>query len=144
MTLACLWATLVAPQTKQRLLPSCVRSADAAHAHACRHPLPWPARVRTVREALREAHRQWYLLRLCNLSTIMREWAALHALERLAFRGALLAAQPARRSAPASALVLPKARGAPRMPQPAPLPGIPRGRRRPVDRSWHAPDRAAA
>ncbi len=48
-----------------------------------------------MREALREAHRQWYLLRLCNLSTIMREWAALHALERLA-----RCWRPSRRSAP--------------------------------------------
>jgi hypothetical protein len=92
-----------------------------------------------VREALREALRQWYLLRLCNLSTIMREWAALHALERLAFRGTLLAAKPAQRAVPASALVLPKARAAPH-------PGMRRclrpsslrraaGRRRLVDRS---------
>lgn len=68
------------------------------------------ARVRMVREALREKHKKWYLLRLANLSTIMREWAALHAIDRLAFRSTLLAAKPVQRQAPPSALVLPKAR----------------------------------
>ncbi|KAK9842012.1 hypothetical protein WJX81_004236 [Elliptochloris bilobata] len=67
------------------------------------------ARVRAVREALRGGRREWYLLRLANLSTIMREWSALHALERLSFRGTLLAAAPTQRQAPLTALALPKA-----------------------------------
>ena len=39
----------------------------------------------------------WYLLRLCNLTTIQREWCALHAFPKLPFRGTLLsAAAPAK------------------------------------------------
>ena len=34
----------------------------------------------------------WYLLRLCNLTTIQREWCALHAFPKLPFRGTLLSA----------------------------------------------------
>ena len=64
-----------------------------------------------MREALRGGRREWYLLRLANLSTIMREWAALHAVERLAFRGTLLAAAPAQSPAAPTALALPRVRG---------------------------------
>ena len=67
--------------------------------------------MRAIREALRGGRREWYLLRLANLSTIMREWAALHAVERLAFRGTLLAAAPAQSPAAPTALALPRVRG---------------------------------
>ena len=67
-----------------------------------------------MREALRGGRREWYLLRLANLSTIMREWAALHALERLAFRGTLLAAAPAQSAAAPTALALPRVRDLPK------------------------------
>ena len=63
-----------------------------------------------MREALRGGRREWYLLRLANLSTIMREWAALHTVERLSFRSTLLAAAPTQTPAPATALALPRVR----------------------------------
>ena len=47
----------------------------------------------------------WYLLRLCNLTTIQREWCALHAFPGLPFKDALLrGALPGKPAAPALAI----------------------------------------
>ena len=60
------------------------------------------ARFAAVRAALRatgDASRCWGLQRLCNLSTIQREWLGVHAARSLPFRDVILSAQP-RPSAP--------------------------------------------
>ena len=49
-------------------------------------------RVQAVQAGLQTSESCWYLLRLCNLTTIQREWCALHAFPRLPFKDALLAA----------------------------------------------------
>ena len=47
----------------------------------------------------------WYLLRLCSLTTIQREWCALHAFPGLPFKDTLLrAALPGKPAAPALAI----------------------------------------
>jgi len=47
-----------------------------------------------MRAGLSTANSCWYLLRLCSLSTLIREWTALHALPSLVFRDVLLSAKP--------------------------------------------------
>ena len=51
-------------------------------------------RVRAMRAGLSTANSCWFLLRLCNLSTLIREWTALHAFPSLAFKDVLLSARP--------------------------------------------------
>ena len=47
----------------------------------------------------------WHLLRLCSLTTIQREWCALHAFPGLPFKDTLLrAALPGKPAAPALAI----------------------------------------
>ena len=48
-----------------------------------------------MRSALAVPDSQWYLLRLANLSTLLREWIALHLMSTLACADALLG-QPVR------------------------------------------------
>jgi hypothetical protein len=43
-----------------------------------------------MRSALAVPDSQWYLLRLANMSTLLREWIALHLLSTLASVDALL------------------------------------------------------
>lgn len=50
-------------------------------------------RVRAMRAGLNTANSCWFLLRLCNLSTLIREWTALHAFPSLAFKDVLLSAK---------------------------------------------------
>ncbi|KAK9909662.1 hypothetical protein WJX75_005776 [Coccomyxa subellipsoidea] len=50
-------------------------------------------RVRAMRAGLSTASSCWFLLRLCNLSTLIREWTALHAFPSLAFKDVLLSAK---------------------------------------------------
>ena len=71
------------------------------------------SRFRLVRSALSSAPSAppWYLLRLCNLSTIQREWLALHAARSLPFADAILSASP-RPGAGASAWRCPPPLGA--------------------------------
>jgi senataxin len=55
------------------------------------------ARFATLRAALRatgDASRSWGLQRLCNLSTIQREWLGVHAARSLPFRDVILSATP--------------------------------------------------
>lgn len=47
-----------------------------------------------MRAGLSTASSCWFLLRLCNLSTLIREWTALHAFPSLAFKDVLLSAKP--------------------------------------------------
>ncbi|CAL5219614.1 g1484 [Coccomyxa viridis] len=49
-------------------------------------------RVRAMQAGLQTKESCWYLLRLCNLTTIQREWCALHAFPKLPFRSTLLSA----------------------------------------------------
>ncbi len=64
-------------------------------------------RVKAMQAGLQTKESCWYLLRLCNLTTIQREWCALHAFPKLPFRSTLLSA-----TAPAKpqehALVIPE------------------------------------
>ncbi|CAL8467911.1 g7449 [Coccomyxa elongata] len=53
-------------------------------------------RVRAMRAGLNTANSCWFLLRLCNLSTLIREWTALHAFPSLAFKDVLLSANHAK------------------------------------------------
>lgn len=49
-------------------------------------------RVKAMQAGLQTNESCWYLLRLCNLTTIQREWCALHAFPKLPFRDTLLTA----------------------------------------------------
>ncbi len=49
-------------------------------------------RVKAMQAGLQTKESCWYLLRLCNLTTIQREWCALHAFPKLPFRATLLSA----------------------------------------------------
>ncbi len=53
-------------------------------------------RARAMRAGLNTANSCWFLLRLCNLSTLIREWTALHAFPSLAFKDVLLSANHAK------------------------------------------------
>ena len=68
------------------------------------------ARVRAVGAAIARDNSRWWVLRLSNMSTILREWAAVHAIAHLPLREVLLSAKvrvrcfepPARASLPAA------------------------------------------
>ena len=64
-------------------------------------------RVQAMQAGLQTSESCWYLLRLCNLTTIQREWCALHAFPRLPFKDALLAAAAPAKPAK-DALVIPE------------------------------------
>eukprot|EP00887_Chlorella_sp_A99_P004223 scaffold15.g4223.t1 len=51
------------------------------------------ARMRAVRAALAQDASRWWALRLCNTSTVLREWAAVHAVAHLPLREVLLSAK---------------------------------------------------
>ena len=53
------------------------------------------ARFRSVRNALASPGGAWYLTHLANMSTIAREWLALHAFPGLPFAHAILSGKPA-------------------------------------------------
>ena len=67
-----------------------VRRLDASVVNAFQY------RVRAMRAGLNTANSCWFLLRLCNLSTLIREWTALHAISSLAFKDVLLSAKHAK------------------------------------------------
>lgn len=46
-----------------------------------------------MRGALAKAGSQWYVLKLSSMSTIMREWAAIHCLAHMPLRDVLLTAK---------------------------------------------------
>lgn len=46
-----------------------------------------------MRGALAKAGSQWYVLKLSSMSTIMREWAAIHCLAHMPLRDVLLSAK---------------------------------------------------
>ena len=48
-----------------------------------------------MQHGLCRAESCWYLLKLCSMSTITREWVALQSVAALPFRDILLSAQPA-------------------------------------------------
>ena len=52
------------------------------------------ARFRAVRNALASPRGAWYLMHLANMSTIAREWLALHAFPALPFAHAILSGKP--------------------------------------------------
>ena len=52
------------------------------------------ARFRAVRNALSSPRGAWYLMHLANMSTIAREWLALHAFPALPFAHAILSGKP--------------------------------------------------
>lgn len=62
-----------------------------------------PCRARTMRTALTKTPCKWWLLRLSNLSTILREWAAVHSLGQMAMQNVLLTAKVRLSSDPAHA-----------------------------------------
>ncbi|PSC70977.1 putative helicase MAGATAMA 3 [Micractinium conductrix] len=51
-------------------------------------------RARTMRGSLAKVNSTWYVLKLSSMSTIMREWAALHCLAHMPLREVLLSARP--------------------------------------------------
>lgn len=53
------------------------------------------SRVDEVRKGLECLQGTWYLLRLSNMSTIIREWEALHAISHLSFRDTFLSGRTA-------------------------------------------------
>ncbi|CAK0762015.1 hypothetical protein CVIRNUC_002915 [Coccomyxa viridis] len=62
-------------------------------------------RVKAMQAGLETRESCWYLLRLCSLTTIQREWCALHAFPGLPFKDALLrGALPGKPAAPALAI----------------------------------------
>lgn len=58
-----------------------------------------PARVARVSGAVQAAGSLWWVLKLCNLSTITREYTALHSAARLDFLDVILSAKPTTRDA---------------------------------------------
>lgn len=50
-------------------------------------------RVQAMQAGLSQPGSTWYVLKLSSMSTIMREWAALHAVHHLRFKDVLLSAQ---------------------------------------------------
>ena len=64
-------------------------------------------RVQLMQADLSQPGSTWYMLKLSNMSTIMREWTALHAVQDLKFKDVLLSASrsSARR---ASKLLIPE------------------------------------
>ncbi|KAK9812261.1 hypothetical protein WJX73_008588 [Symbiochloris irregularis] len=51
-------------------------------------------RIEAVRKGLEAVQGSWFLLRLSNMSTIIREWEALHSVTQLAFKEAFLSGRP--------------------------------------------------
>ena len=51
------------------------------------------ARVRAMRAVLAKEGSQWWVLKLSNMSTILREWGAVHAISHLPLREVLLSAK---------------------------------------------------
>lgn len=51
-------------------------------------------RARLMRTSLAKPSSRWFVLKLSSMSTIMREWAALHCLAHMPLRDVLLSAQP--------------------------------------------------
>ncbi|KAL4448164.1 hypothetical protein ABPG75_005383 [Micractinium tetrahymenae] len=51
-------------------------------------------RARTMRAAISKVSSRWFVLKLSGMSTIMREWAALHCIGHLPLREVLLSAKP--------------------------------------------------
>ena len=66
-------------------------------------------RVKAMQAGLQTRESCWYLLRLCSLTTIQREWCALHAFPKLAFKDSLLSTR-APDKPPKDALHIPEAR----------------------------------
>ncbi|KAK9812831.1 hypothetical protein WJX72_004417 [[Myrmecia] bisecta] len=52
------------------------------------------ARIKAMRHGLGLANSCWYVMKLCSMSTISREWLALHSAAALSFKDILLTAQP--------------------------------------------------
>ena len=50
-------------------------------------------RVRAMQAGLSQPGSTWYVLKLSSMSTIMREWSALHAVQDLRFKDVLLSAK---------------------------------------------------
>ena len=59
-------------------------------------------RFRSVRNALATPKKAWYLMHLANMSTIAREWLALHAFPALPFAHTILGGKPAAKAAHSS------------------------------------------
>ncbi|KAL4853029.1 putative helicase MAGATAMA 3 [Chlorella vulgaris] len=51
-------------------------------------------RAKAMRKALVRVGSQWWVLKLAGMSTVMREWAAIHCLAHMPFRDVLLRAKP--------------------------------------------------
>ena len=59
-------------------------------------------RFRSMRNALATPKKAWYLMHLANMSTIAREWLALHAFPALPFAHTILGGKPAAKAAHSS------------------------------------------
>lgn len=52
-----------------------------------------PGRAKSMRHSLAKPESQWYVLKLSSMSTIMREWAAIHCIAHMPLREVLLTAK---------------------------------------------------
>ncbi|CAG9466793.1 unnamed protein product [Pedinophyceae sp. YPF-701] len=53
-----------------------------------------PARLRVMAQSLQVVGTAWFVMGLCNLSTIMREWTATHSVVEVPFKDVLLRGKP--------------------------------------------------
>lgn len=54
---------------------------------------PCACSARNMRAAISKVNSRWFVLKLSGMSTIMREWAALHCIGHLPLRDVLLSAK---------------------------------------------------
>lgn len=61
-----------------------------------------------MQAGLSQAGSTWYVLKLSSMSTIIREWSALHAVQDLKFKDVLLSAKASTTSRRTSKLLIPQ------------------------------------
>lgn len=75
-------------------------AASSGYPRMCSPPPAWPharapprCRAKSMRHSLAKPASQWYVLKLSSMSTIMREWAAIHCIAHMPLREVLLTAK---------------------------------------------------